>query len=53
MELSSQTTLKQSHRILQIAMGWKDCHLYEFVVDQKRYGAPDRQLRHYGQVDGR
>ena len=45
MELSSQTTLKQFHRILQIAMGWEDCHLQEFVVDQKRYGTPHPEKR--------
>ncbi len=26
-ELSSRTTLKQFHRILQIAMGWENYHL--------------------------
>jgi hypothetical protein len=45
MELSSQTTLKQFHCILQIAMGWEDCHLHEFVVDQKRYGTPHPEKR--------
>lgn len=40
-ELSSQTTLKQFHRILQIAMGWENYHLHEFVVDGRRYGTPD------------
>ena len=29
LELSSRTTLKQFHRILQIAMGWEDSHLHE------------------------
>jgi hypothetical protein len=32
-ELSSQTTLKQLHRILQIAMGWENYHLHEYIVD--------------------
>ena len=40
-ELSSQTTLKQFHRILQIAMGWENYHLHEFIVDGQRYGIPD------------
>lgn len=40
-ELSDQTTLKQLHRILQIAMGWEDCHLHEFVVRGQRYGKRD------------
>jgi hypothetical protein len=40
-ELSSQTTLKQLHRILQIAMGWENCHLHEYIVDGRRYGTAD------------
>jgi hypothetical protein len=41
LELSSQTTLEQLHRILQIAMGWENYHLHEFVIDGRRYGMPD------------
>jgi hypothetical protein len=40
-ELSSRTTLKQLHRILQIAMGWEDYHLHVFEGDGKRYGVPE------------
>jgi Plasmid pRiA4b ORF-3-like protein len=40
-ELSSQTTLKQLHRILQIAMGWEDSHLHEYIVNGQRYGTAD------------
>lgn len=42
-ELSSRSTLKQLHRILQIAMGWENYHLHEFIVGKLRYGvsAPD------------
>ena len=40
-ELTSQTTLKQFHRILQIAMGWTNSHLHEFIVGSQRYGTPD------------
>jgi hypothetical protein len=43
-ELASQTTLKQFHRILQIAMGWEDYHLHEFVVKTRRYGIPDPEF---------
>ncbi len=49
-ELSSQTTLKQFHRILQIAMGWENCHLHEFIVDGRRYGAPDPEYDQPGDV---
>jgi hypothetical protein len=40
-ELASRTTLKQFHRILQIAMGWEDYHLHEYIVDGIRYCTPD------------
>lgn len=40
-ELSSMTTLKQLHRILQIAMGWSNYHLHEYIADGRRYCTPD------------
>ncbi len=49
-ELSSQTTLKQFDRILQIAMGWENCHLHEFIVDGHRYGIPDATHDDPGEV---
>lgn len=49
-ELSSETTLKQFHHILQIAMGWEDCHLHEYIVDGRRYGRPDSSYDEPGKV---
>jgi len=49
-ELSSQTTLKQFHRILQIAMGWTNSHLHEFIVGRQRYGTPDLHYDGPGEV---
>ena len=49
-ELSSQTTLKQFHRILQIVMGWGNYHLHEFRVGTKRYGIPDPDYDDPGDV---
>ena len=49
-ELSSRTTLKQFHRILQIAMGWSDCHLHEFGLNGQRYGIPDLEFDEPGDV---
>jgi Plasmid pRiA4b ORF-3-like protein len=40
-ELSGATTLKQFHRILQIAFGWQECHLHEFIAGKLRFGVPD------------
>ncbi len=49
-ELSSQTTLKQLHRILQIAMGWENYHLHEYIVDGRRYGTPDPAYDSPGEI---
>src|ERR1019366_4325068 len=49
-ELSSQTTLKQFHRILQIVMGWENYHLHDFLVGTKRYGIPDPDYDDPGDV---
>jgi Plasmid pRiA4b ORF-3-like protein len=29
------------HQILQVAMGWTDSHLHQFIVGEKTYGMPD------------
>lgn len=34
-------TLKQLHRVIQLAMGWQDSHLHDFAVSGKRYGELD------------
>ncbi len=34
-------TLAQFHRVLQIVMGWQDCHLYEFRIGVDIYGVPE------------
>ncbi|MFN3984941.1 MAG: IS1096 element passenger TnpR family protein [Rhodocyclaceae bacterium] len=41
--LAVENTLSfaELHLILQEAMGWQDCHLYEFVVGNTRLGQPD------------
>jgi len=49
-ELSSQTTLKQFHRILQIVMGWENYHLHEFILNGQRYGIPDPNYDEPGEV---
>ena len=49
-ELSGKTTLKQFHRILQIAMGWEDSHLHEFIIDGRRYGTMDPAYDEHGEV---
>jgi hypothetical protein len=34
-------TLAQLHRVLQVAMGWENYHLYLFRIGGKMYGPPD------------
>lgn len=34
-------TLEQLHHVLQLAMGWEDCHMHEFRIGQQRFGTPD------------
>jgi len=34
-------TLTQLHDVLQVAMGWQECHLHEFTAGGRRFGPPD------------
>ena len=38
--MSSDITLARLHDILQVLMGWRDNHLYAFVINEKRYSPP-------------
>ena len=29
------------HLVIQVVMGWRDCHLHDFIIDDKHYGPPD------------
>lgn len=40
-QVSEDATLAQLHRVLQMVMGWEDCHLHEFRIGRKTYGEPD------------
>jgi Plasmid pRiA4b ORF-3-like protein len=39
-QVTSETTLAQLHRMLQRVMGWEGYHLYRFVVGGMEYGDP-------------
>lgn len=39
--VSSKTELPDLHSILQMAMGWTDSHLHQFVAGDTRYSLPD------------
>jgi hypothetical protein len=38
--------LKALHTVIQAAMGWLDYHLWEFVIDEHKYGIPDPDRPH-------
>ena len=39
-EVPTSITLKVLHDIIQIVMGWFDCHFWEFTIGKQRYGLP-------------
>lgn len=40
LEIEADTRLDRLHHILQMAMGWTDSHLHQFIVGEKFYGEP-------------
>jgi hypothetical protein len=34
-------TLEQLHDVVQLAMGWQDCHMHDFRIGQQTFGTPD------------
>jgi hypothetical protein len=40
LRVAGDLTVRDLHHVLQIAMGWDDCHLHEFDIEGKRYGLP-------------
>ena len=39
-DVPTSITLKTLHNIIQVAIGWCDCHLWEFTIAKRRYGLP-------------
>ena len=42
LQVRGDSTLGQLHRVLQVAMGWRDRHLHQFTIGGREYGRPDR-----------
>lgn len=42
--VDKKTTFFELHQIIQIAMGWENCHLYEFKIDNYRIGEPNEEF---------
>lgn len=36
----AEITLLELHDVIQIAMGWEDCHLHDFTIRRQRYALP-------------
>jgi pRiA4b ORF-3-like protein len=41
LQIPAGYTLDRVHRVLQYAMGWRDCHLHSFEIGGAQYGEPD------------
>lgn len=39
-QVTSDTALSKLHRFLQVAMGWEDYHLHQFIIGGRHYGEP-------------
>ncbi|HEX8411704.1 MAG TPA: plasmid pRiA4b ORF-3 family protein [Thermoanaerobaculia bacterium] len=37
----SDLTLFELHHVIQIVMGWEDCHLHDFTIKKQRYTLPE------------
>ena len=43
LRVPGRTSLARLHKILQLAMGWQDYHLYIFEIGGKRYSLPSTE----------
>jgi hypothetical protein len=41
LDVPAGVSLSELHELLQVAIGWTDSHLHQFVADGVRYGTPD------------
>ncbi len=41
-QVSGDVTLAKLHEIIQVAMGWYDSHLHQFIVGKTYYGVPSK-----------
>jgi Plasmid pRiA4b ORF-3-like protein len=42
----NSTSFAALHKVIQATMGWLDYHLWEFVVDEQKFGVPDPDRPH-------
>jgi Plasmid pRiA4b ORF-3-like protein len=48
LQVSADTSLEKLHLILQIAFGWTDSHLHQFIKEGQYYSMPEYGLGEYG-----
>jgi hypothetical protein len=48
LQVSAKTDLESLHVILQIAFGWTDSHLHQFLIDGQSYSLPEFGLDEFG-----
>jgi len=48
LRVPADLTLEQLHDVLQLAMGWEDCHMHAFRIGQQSYAEPDPMERVFG-----
>jgi len=44
LQVPAEITLADLHRVLQVAMGWADTHLHQFVIAGELIGVPDPEI---------
>jgi hypothetical protein len=49
--IADSVSLPQLHRAIQVAMGWTDSHLHQFIVEGECYGMPDPDLDELEMLD--
>jgi hypothetical protein len=45
-QLAGDTSLSDLHDIIQVVMGWEDCHLHEFIIGANHYSVPGEDVPH-------
>jgi len=48
LRVPANLTLETLHDVLQLAMGWEDCHMHDFRIGQQQFGTPDPMEREFG-----
>jgi hypothetical protein len=51
LDVPVSTTLPELHDVLQVAMGWTDSHLHQFLAGDQRWGVPDGEWDDSGELD--